>query len=234
LISSLIQAGRVTRLARLSFSHFGASVSADRGAAGKTRLLESNGTRVVKDFVTIQTARQKARPIRLKRFATTLMAACAVLAFAGAAQCDPSKPASEQDGKYFDAEGTPTYNISADGKVDWPTYSGFQRYNAECLRCHGPDGMGSSYAPALIESLKKMDYATFLATVAQGRKNLAGGQEKVMPMLGEDKNVMCYIDDIYIYLKARSDDALGRNRPPSHDAKSKSWQAAQDSCMGAS
>ena len=94
--------------------------------------------------------------------------------------------------------------------------------------------MGSSYAPALVDSLKTIDYPTFLATVAQGKKNLAGGQEKVMPTLGTNKNVMCYIDDIYVYLKARSDDAIGRNRPPSHEPKSKSWDAAQDSCMGAS
>lgn len=188
------------------------------------------GTRVVKDFASTN----PARPTAKKRFATSLLAVFAALAVTGAAHGDPKQPASSEDGKYFDAEGNPTYRIDADGKTDWPTYSGFQRYNAECLRCHGPDGMGSSYAPALVDSLKKMDYATFLATVAQGRKNLENGQEKVMPQLGEDKNVMCYLDDIYVYLKARSDDALGRNRPPSHDPKSKSWQAAQDSCMGAS
>jgi methanol metabolism-related c-type cytochrome len=184
----------------------------------------------VKEFASAQLARPTAR----KRIASLLLAAGAVLVFAGAAQCDPKQPASEKDGRYFDADGNPAYKIGADGHVDWPTYSGFQRYNAECLRCHGPDGMGSSYAPALVASRKTMDYPTFLATVAQGRKDFANGQDKVMPALGDDKNVMCYIDDIYTYLKARSDDALGRNRPPSHDAKSKSWDSTQDTCMGAS
>jgi methanol metabolism-related c-type cytochrome len=183
----------------------------------------------VKDFASVKSFRQTAT----KRLAASLFAVVAAFAVTSAAHGDPKQPASNSDGRYYDAEGNPTYRVDADGKTDWPTYSGFQRYNAECLRCHGPDGMGSSYAPALIDSLKKMDYATFLATVAQGRKNLAGGQEKVMPQLGEDKNVMCYIDDIYVYLKARSDDAVGRNRPPGHDPKSKSWQTAQDSCMGA-
>ena len=55
----------------------------------------------------------------------------------------------EEDGKYFDKEGNPTYKVQADGTVDWYTYSGFRRYHSDCHVCHGPDGMGSSYAPAL-------------------------------------------------------------------------------------
>jgi methanol metabolism-related c-type cytochrome len=188
------------------------------------------GTRVVKEFASAT----PARPTATRRLATSLLTIVAAFALAGAACADPKKPASEKDGRFFDADGNPTYNVAADGKVDWPTYSGFMRYHSECHVCHGPDGMGSSYAPALVDSLKTIDYPTFLATVAQGKKDLAGGQEKVMPTLGTNKNVMCYLDDIYTYLKARSDDAIGRGRPPSHEAKSKSWDAAQDSCMGAS
>ena len=186
------------------------------------------GTRVVKTFVSLESALPAAR----KRFASLFLAAGVVLVAASAAQCDPKKPASVTDGKYADAAGNPTYNISPDGKVDWYTYSGFLRYNSECLRCHGPDGMCSSYAPKLVDSLKTIDYPTFLGIVAGGKKDLGAGQEKVMPALGDDKNVMCYIDDIYIYLKARSDDALGRNRPTEHEPKPKTWTEAQDACMG--
>jgi methanol metabolism-related c-type cytochrome len=162
-----------------------------------------------------------------------LRATCALFCFvAVAALADIKKPASSKDGKNFSANGDPTYDISPDGTVDWYTFSGFIRYNSECLRCHGPDGMGSSYAPALLDSVKSMDYDTFLATVAQGKQDLAGGQEKVMPSLGLNKNVMCYIDDIFVYLKARSDDAVPRNRPEKHADKPKSWKDAEDSCMG--
>jgi methanol metabolism-related c-type cytochrome len=101
------------------------------------------------------------------------------------------------------------------------------------MRCHGPDGMGSSYAPALANSLKKLSYAEFLSTVANGRKNMENGQDKVMPTLGLDKNVMCFIDDIYTYLKARSDDAVGRARPAGHEPKPKAWEDAENACMGA-
>jgi methanol metabolism-related c-type cytochrome len=144
----------------------------------------------------------------------------------------PKQSASNDDGKYADADGNPTYNIGANGKVDWYTFSGYRRYHSECHVCHGPDGAGSTYAPALADSLKTIDYATFLQTVAQGRKNVGGGNEKVMPSFGVNKNVMCYIDDIYVYLKARADGALGRVRPEDHDPKPQSAKAAEDACMG--
>ncbi len=53
------------------------------------------------------------------------------------------------DGKSLDKDGNPTYRIAADGTVDWYTYSGFRRYHSECHVCHGPNGDGSSFAPAL-------------------------------------------------------------------------------------
>lgn len=153
----------------------------------------------------------------------------------GAAAAQVTSPAqvTMQDGKYTNSDGEPTYHVASDGKVDWYTYSGFQRYSAECMRCHGPDGMGSTYAPALKDSLKRLSYSDFISTVANGRKNLEAGQEKVMPTLGLDKNVMCFIDDIYTYLKARSDGAVDRGRPASHDPKPKAWQDAEDVCMSA-
>ena len=61
--------------------------------------------------------------------------------------------ASSDDGKYADKDGNPTYKISPDGTVDWYTFSGFRRYHSDCHVCHGPNGEGSSYAPALALSL---------------------------------------------------------------------------------
>ena len=116
---------------------------------------------------------------------------------------------TDEDGKYFDADGNPTFKIQADGTVDWYTFSGYRRYHSDCHTCHGPDGVGSSYAPALADSLKNMDYPTFLSIVAEGRKNVGGGKENVMPAFGENKNVYCYMDDLYVYLRAR---AVGASR----------------------
>ena len=99
------------------------------------------------------------------------------------------------------------------GKVDKGTYNGYRRYGESCMRCHGPDGAGSSYAPSLVDSLKKLDYEQFTNTVVNGKKDLSAGQNKVMPAFGNTEDVTLYIDDIYGYLKARSDGALGRGRP---------------------
>jgi methanol metabolism-related c-type cytochrome len=144
---------------------------------------------------------------------------------------DPTAVKSE-NGKYFDKEGNPTFKVAADGMVDWFTYSGYRRYHSECHVCHGPDGMGSSYAPALKDSLKTMDYADFLSVVATGRKNVSSSQDNVMPAFGDNKNVVCYLDDIYVYLRARANDAVGRARPAKHEDKTPAIEKAEDSCMG--
>ena len=43
-----------------------------------------------------------------------------------------------------------------------------------------------------------------MQTVASGRIVDRGGTKYVMPAFGEDRNVMCYIDNIYTYIKSRA------------------------------
>ena len=155
-----------------------------------------------------------------------------LLGSTGPLHADQAKPVTSEDGKYEDANGMPTYSVASDGKVDWYTFSGYRRYHSECHVCHGPDGIGSTYAPALADSLKTMDYVAFSTTLAAGRKDVGGGNEKVMPSFAQNKNVMCYMDDIYIYLKARADGALPRVRPDNHDPKPQAAKDAETSCMG--
>src|SRR5688572_12604573 len=102
------------------------------------------------------------------------------------------------------------YKIEADGTVDWSTFSGFRRFNSECFVCHGPDGVGSSFAPSLVDSLKTMPYEQFLEIVTNGKQEVNTAVQKKMPAFGTNPNVMCYLDDIYAYLKARSDGVVGR------------------------
>ncbi|MCI0467387.1 MAG: c-type cytochrome, methanol metabolism-related [Beijerinckiaceae bacterium] len=147
------------------------------------------------------------------------------------APSDP-KAVKQEKGKYADAKGDPTFNVKPDGAIDWYTYSGFRRYHAECHVCHGPDGEGSTYAPALKDSVKRINYAEFYGIVVGGKQSLAGGEQKVMPALGENKNVMCYIDDIYIYLRARSADAIGRGRPGKHEEKPPEATETEQACLG--
>src|SRR3979490_2020073 len=116
--------------------------------------------------------------------ATMILVASERIAFAENAT-DPAAVKSE-DGKYLDKEGNPTFKVGSDGTVDWYTYSGYRRYHSECHVCHGPDGMGSTYAPALKESLKTMSYADFLGAVASGRRNVKTAQENEMPEFGDN------------------------------------------------
>ncbi|MFI5012839.1 MAG: c-type cytochrome, methanol metabolism-related [Hyphomicrobiales bacterium] len=144
---------------------------------------------------------------------------------------DPKAVSKDENGKYVDAQGNPTFSVTADGTWDWYTYSGFRRYHSDCHVCHGPDGEGSSYAPALKDSLQKLSYQDFVTIVASGRVNVTTSQNNVMPSFASNRNVMCYLDDLYVYLRARADGALPRGRPAKREDKMKAYSAAEDSCM---
>jgi methanol metabolism-related c-type cytochrome len=100
-----------------------------------------------------------------------------------------------------------------DGKVDLGTYNGYRRYHSSCHVCHGPDALGSSYAPALLESIPQIGYEGYLEAVVYGIQNVNQAEQSVMPAFGEVADVVNYIDDIYSYLKARADGVIGRGRP---------------------
>ena len=99
------------------------------------------------------------------------------------------------------------------------------------------DGAGeptavSSRDGEYLDSLKSLSYADFLSIVAAGKKEGNTAQEQVMPSFGANRNAMCYIDAIYVYLRARSDGALSRQRPEKHELKTDAFTKAEDSCMG--
>jgi mono/diheme cytochrome c family protein len=111
----------------------------------------------------------------------------------------PSRLASpDSEGKLYEV---------VDGKVDARTYNGFRRYHAGCNHCHGPDGSGSTIAPSLVDRLP--DLESFRRVVREGARKGAS----VMKGFADDPNVAPYIEDIYAYLQARADGALGRGRP---------------------
>ncbi len=169
------------------------------------------------------------------RIVVIAFAALALVFRTGAASADGSgdpAAANSEDGKYFDKAGNPTYKAQEDGAVDWYTYSGFRRYHSECHVCHGPAGDGSSFAPALKDSIKRIGYGDFIGIVASGRRNVTTAQENVMPAFGDNRNVMCYIDDIFIYLRARANDAVGRVRPDKHEERPEAFAKAENACMG--
>jgi mono/diheme cytochrome c family protein len=122
-----------------------------------------------------------------------------VLVFAGGLAIPGCAAAQE-------ARATKLYRI-VDGKVDAMTYNGYRRFHAGCNHCHGQDGLGSTFGPALVDRLPDLD--AFRRIVRDG----TGGGAAVMKGFAGDPNVAPYIDDIYAYLQARHDGALDRGRP---------------------
>ncbi len=95
--------------------------------------------------------------------------------------------------------------------VSQEVYDGWKQFNLNCARCHGEDVTGTTIAPHLIMSLKPDGAINtkelFVSTVCSGRP------AKGMPAwcslgLGMDK-----IQEIYSYVKGRSDGKLAPGRP---------------------
>ncbi|HUZ62823.1 MAG TPA: cytochrome c [Acetobacteraceae bacterium] len=99
------------------------------------------------------------------------------------------------------------------GRGDGHIINGWLRYGESCMRCHGEDGAGSSYAPDLTQALKNLTHDQVLEIIINGKQDVSNSQDLVMPAFGTNPDVVNNIEDIYAYLKARSDGALGRGRP---------------------
>lgn len=97
--------------------------------------------------------------------------------------------------------------------IEANAYSGWKQYELNCARCHGEYGVGTSFAPALVASLKDQgtipDQAAFVSVVCQGRK------EKGMPSWCELGLEMDKIMNMYAYLKLRADGKVHAGRPAS-------------------
>ena len=85
---------------------------------------------------------------------------------------------------------------------------GYRRYQGVCGHCHGPDGVGSTFAESLIAPVPARE--RFLAAVRDGVSTSRGE----MRGFAEDPNVAPYLDAIYAYLVERAAGRLGRGRPP--------------------
>lgn len=120
------------------------------------------------------------------------------LSLLGLALCAGVSMAHAQDAKQ------PLYKVVDGYKVDANTMKGFRAWRAAaCDRCHGANQEGM-VGPSLINSLKTMSKEDFVTTVRDGRL------QKGMQSFGNSKAVMDNIDQLYAYLKGRSDGAITR------------------------
>ena len=98
------------------------------------------------------------------------------------------------------------------GWMDFATYKGWRAYHAECHVCHGPDAMGSTYAPSLMVSVTQgLSYDDFFNVIMNGRGEDEGAQKgNVMPAFGANTNVAPHVEDMYRYVKARAEGKIRR------------------------
>jgi mono/diheme cytochrome c family protein len=104
------------------------------------------------------------------------------------------------------AADTAPYKVADGNKVDAQTLNGWRTWRAlACERCHGAAQEGM-VGPSLVNSLKVLTKDQFKETVLHGR--IAKG----MPNFDGSKMVVENIDNLYAYLKGRSDGAIQPGR----------------------
>ena len=132
--------------------------------------------------------------MRLKRCAL-LMCLLSSVSLSLAAQT-PHPPAAPK-GNGHNAQ-TPLYKVVDGNKVDPNTLMGWKTWRAmACERCHGASQEGL-VGPALVNSLKVLTKDQFHTTITNGRL------EKGMPNFGGVKMVTDNWENLYAYLKGRS------------------------------
>lgn len=116
------------------------------------------------------------------------------------------------------------------------TYVGWRLYQARCAGCHGVDATGPAKVPGLLDHVREMGAARFAnlvltrydwpAAEPDARDDAAARTALVedilrrresafaMPAWQDEPPVRAHVLDLYAYLSARADGALGPGRPP--------------------
>jgi hypothetical protein len=118
----------------------------------------------------------------------------------------PSQQAEASGGEVHDK-----YHPAPLDTLTQDAYQGWKQFELNCSRCHGEYAVGSSFAPALVVSLKEggtiPTKEAFIQTVCAGRP--AKGMPSWCALgLGMDK-----INEIYAYVKGRADGKIHAGRP---------------------
>ncbi len=110
----------------------------------------------------------------------------------------PEKAPSAKPGKL--------YTVVDMNKVDPDTLIGWKVWRAQsCSRCHGAAQQGL-VGPSLINSMKVLTKEQFVTTLKKGRI------EKGMPNFGGVPFVADHLDELYAYLKGRSEGDIAAGR----------------------
>ncbi len=145
----------------------------------------------------------------------------------------PPKPAAAVD------EPLPGDYRVVDGRVDRGTYTGWRLFHTSCHGCHGIGGGGTDLAPDLTKAIRNHTPRGFATKVLTSYRIVAtpdpAGDDRVaererlvddilkrertakgqvlMPAWEQDSAVPPHVLDLYAYLSARADGAIGPGRP---------------------
>ncbi len=139
----------------------------------------------------------------------------------------------------FAGEPTPGSYHVVGNKVDQGTYRGWKVFHTTCYGCHGVDALGTDVAPSLVERVKLLSprefalkvltryrivvpssetgddqTATREAIIEEVQKQERGKRGQIlMPPWEANTSVKPHVLDLYAYLSARADGALGTGHP---------------------
>ena len=130
---------------------------------------------------------------------------------------DQASQQAANDGELYKVDCT-----GSDCKVSKNVMVGYEKFGSHCAQCHAQNAEGSTFAPSLVQRLKGMNQGRFTAAVAGGvtRLDSTTGQYSVMPAWANNEDVMNNVQNIWAFLKARSDGELPAGRPTPMDDKS--------------
>jgi hypothetical protein len=152
--------------------------------------------------------------------------------------------AEAAEGRGAREKATDHYRV-IDGKVDKSTMLGWRVFHSACFECHGVGAVGTDVAPDLTQRIKRLsptefamsvlsryrilvpyreglpdDQAELAAIVEEMKKRQRGTHGQIMmPAWDSDPRIKPHIMDLYAYLRARADGALGPGHPEPIDDK---------------
>lgn len=107
------------------------------------------------------------------------------------------------------ASAQAAYKVTEGNKLDPQTYRGYLLYRNWCARCHGTFAQGLA-APNLAKSLNQSSKVAFMEVLLKGKRGRSGG---IMPGFQDNPQIVNGREQLYNYLRARADNAIGPVQP---------------------
>lgn len=130
--------------------------------------------------------------------------AAMLIGVAAAAQPFAGAPSDRPYRVECPVDADPDAGVAVPCRTDVATYVGRLVFDEHCASCHAVDALGSSFAPALADRVRRLNRAQFLRLLEQGYV----GDASALPKWAEIPDVGRYAEALWVYLLARANDDL--------------------------